>query len=178
MKLNITLTIKAPDSKTAESLAMEALAEMTLKAGCFVATGNGDTTAMSAELYKVTIEMEMSNSERLQEAVQELNTKPYMVSAFVFACDEEKKEAETEPAKSSDLYRCDECDALYDKEDGVFINPGKENEYFLCNSCLEDAAFEGTVWYCEEGEHYVSSGIENPVTHKKNICPICGSTMF
>lgn len=179
MKLNIHMTIKAVSKASAESIAMEALAEMALKAGCAIAIGNGDTTMLSKDTYKLTIVMDITNGNNIQNASHMLMDKPNIVSAFVFANEETKKETEHEPEHGTARYVCKECGAVcFDYAEGTIINPKTENEYFLCDDCLESAEYEGTVELCSACKEYVSDFVENPVTHKKNICPICGDTLW
>ena len=176
MKLNITMNIKANNDQEVQPIVTNTFMNLALNAGCMMACGGVNIDHVKDSMYKVTTTMEVDNASNVEKAAQKLTDNPNILNSLIVVT-EDKSEAKQEPERAIAKHICHMCNNAYIEAENV-VNPGKANEYYLCNECAEDACYEGTVEWCEECEHHVSDLIENPVTHKKNICPICGNTLW
>lgn len=168
--MKITMTVKAISINNAEEIAIQALYDFT-KSVSFAANGNGHATHIKDDKYQVDASVEISckaDEKKLMEAMSAIWTSnPNIINGFVFF----DSIAQTEHDKVE--YYCSRCGCVLD-DDKTEINPGTNYSYFLCNDCLAKDERSGKISWCDECQNYVSGLIENPVTHEKNLCPICG----
>lgn len=181
--LNITLGIYADTYEEADLYGKCALMEFVKKVGMdsrsTVASCEGDTKYVAGRSYnvnaKIQIDGNVNVNEIIQDAQQRWSDKYYISSSSIFVSEEKKPEPVQKP-RDFQAVTCDSCGQIMVKGYENVINPKIEDEYHLCERCFTDAYNRKEVICCEYCENYVGREylVLNPVTGKKNLCPVCG----
>ena len=181
--LNITLSIMAETHAEADLYGKCALMEFAkavgMRSGSTVASCEGETEYIAGRQYNVNAEMQIDGNinvnETIQEAQQNWNNNPRIFSSTIFVSDEQKPEPVQKP-RDYEPVTCAACGQVMVKGYETVINNGTDNEYCLCNCCCEESHEEGEIGTCCNCDFWIDMEdlVENPVTHKKNICPVCG----
>jgi hypothetical protein len=174
-KLEIMMTIKANTQHEAEGIAKRELAELAkaiaFRNGSFMIDGECDVTEVANGNYKAKAIMNVAEYAGMNETVYTVQalwmTKPDIIKSAVFVGESEEPKVNEEPKRT-----CKMCGrVLSDDEDYGVVNEGMETEHYMCYDCIDTTE---EVWWCETCECYMDNLVENPVSHKKNICPRCG----
>lgn len=175
-QLKIMMHINANNQKSAESIATRELGELAkaiaLRNGSFMIGGECDVEETFNGDYKANATMNVNEYPGLNESVYTVQalwmTKPEIIKSAIFVSETESKENE-KPVKT-----CKICGCVLEDDDYAIVNEDDENEYNLCYECLDN---EKEIVWCDTCDCYVDGRIENPVTHRKTICPHCGDNL-
>lgn len=167
-KLEITMSIKANNTNEAESIAKRELMDLAKviarNNGSSMAMGEGNATK-TCNGYKVEATVMVDGAGNVNEIAKYSQclwmSRPEILKSAIFVSEEEKQEK----AK----YTCKVCGYAMTTPE-IVVNEGMENEYYMCKDCFNDSEIQ---WCCI-CHSYVDGLVENPVTHKKCICPHCG----
>ena len=180
--LVITLNIKANSKNEAEAIAMRELMQLAQATHCTMASGSGDAVYADGG-YVVKSEMNMDGDVHAIHDMQERWLySPTILSSAILVNEEKQPETEVkhdEPPKSR-IHRPRQCECCGDLcADDHPVHRNDKDVLYLCDECWDAALDEGDVYYCESCENYVDVDclVENPVTHKENICPCCGENI-
>lgn len=182
--LNIMMTIKANNTKEAESIVTRELAELAKciarHNGSFMIGGKCDVTEVASGNYKAIANMEITEYAEMNDTIYTVQavwmTKPEIIKSAIFVSESNAPKAKEEP--KNETAECSHCGKIASISFGVMnqiVSP--EGLYYLCDDCLDDAMHNGDVYLCDYCATHVSDLVENPVTHVNNICPCCGETL-
>ena len=182
--LNITLTIKANDYNVADILGQGALIELVktigINSGSYIASCSGNTEYAADGVYEVSATVELDGNGDVTEIIKEMqltwNANPNIMSSSIFVTEEQKPEP-VQKEKEPETYVCYECGQVMVKGYEHTINPGTEEEYYLCNACFEREVDNDNVITCQCCDEYVNANdlVRNPVTGNNDLCPCCGN---
>ena len=179
--LNIMMTIKANNTKEAESIVTRELAELAKciarHNGSFMIGGKCDVTEVANGNYKATANMEITEYPSLNDTIYTMQalwmTKSEILKSAVFVSESEAPK-EKEEQKAKPKHTCNICGVGLDDDDYAIVNEDTESEYNVCYDCLDNMS--GIVW-CDTCDCYVDGLIENPVTQRETLCPHCGDNL-
>ncbi|MBR5883859.1 MAG: hypothetical protein IKZ17_01370 [Bacteroidaceae bacterium] len=177
MNMTISLTINATCSNCAENIAQRELMNLAksiaMKCGAPMACGSGSATALSTGLYRVDATMDIPCNEGANDIIKDIQYKwltvPEIANSTIFVEEPPQKN----PLDGMECCEC--CGGYFDKDSVVRINPDTEDEYWLCESCFDEAD-DIIDCNCCNAPVNQEALVENPVTGKSNICPCCGET--
>lgn len=180
--LEVSLVVRADNTNHAESIAMRELLELAKvvakRNGGAMGQGSGGATPLASDAYQVNATVSIDSKGNVNDIIKDIQNvwmhKPEIVHSM-FTVEEEKQDTETN--QMEDMEQCACCGGYFHAGDMVVVNRDTDNEYWLCDGCLDEEAEELVVCgWCHE---YVNKEnlIENPVTHDNNICPCCGETL-
>ena len=179
--LNITMTMKADSTNSAERLAMSELMHMAQivgkHSGSMMTSGSGYAEHVSYDIYKVEAEVQVDGTGDVTDIIKETqmawSTKPEIMNSMILVT-ETKPEVEAEP--EPERKRCDRCGCVLSKHDPQYIvNKDMETEYVVCDVCFDD----DDIVTCDICEHAFDDDelALNPVTCSYDLCPYCGNKL-
>ena len=182
--IEISLVVRANSVNNAENIAMRELMELAKavakRNGGAMGQGGGSATPIASDAYQVNATVTINCNTNINDILAEVRNiwmcKPEIVHS-AFAVAEEKREAQANPM--DDMEQCECCGGYFHAGDMVVVNRDTEHEYWLCPGCFDFKAEEEEITCCGKCNEYVDMEalVENPVTHDKNICPLCGETL-
>ena len=180
--LNITMTIKANSAHEAEMIAACEMTKLAKETHCTEGCGFGEAEYANGA-YVVKAGMAFNgNAELVPDMQESWLYSPSILNSCILVKEEKQSEPEAkyeEPPKSR-IRRPRQCECCGDLcADDHPVHRNDKDVLYLCDECWDAALDEGDVSYCESCENYVDADclVENPVTHKKNICPCCGENI-
>jgi hypothetical protein len=182
--IEIALVVRAESVNNAENIAMRELMELAKavakRKGASMSQGSGSASPLTSDAYQVNAAVALDCDANINDILAEVQNvwmgKPEIVhSAFAIA--EEKREAQANPM--DDMEQCECCGGYFYAGDMVVVNRDTEHQYWLCPGCFDFKAEEEEITCCGKCNEYVDMEtlVENPVTHEKNICPLCGEIL-
>lgn len=183
--IEISLVVRANSVNNAENIAMRELMELAKavakRNGGSMGQGSGNATPIASDAYQVNATVSINCNANVNDILAEVQriwvNKPEIVHS-AFAVAEEKQEKTCTAHKRKPAFICAGCRReFYDEQDGERINRNTADEYWMCDDCLANKEHKGEIGWCCACDNYVDALVENPVTHKKNICPCCGEIL-
>ena len=165
--LNITLVMTADTYEEADLYGKLDLMEFAkivgYRSGSTLASCEGETKHVAGNQYEVKAKMQIDGNANATEVIQEaqlrFNLKPRIISSTIFVSEEKKPEPVQKP-RNYEPVTCEACGQIMVKGYENVINPGTEDEYYLCERCYTDAVNDSEVKYQDEIKNLKEQKIE------------------
>lgn len=181
---DITLMVKANSILEAEKVGKQALMDFAktvgMRNGSATACCNGKAEAIFNGEYEVTATVSVDGNGNTDDIVKEVQRawmrNAEIINSTIFVPNNESSVTEEKHEENPEIIICNRCGQVIVGGYETAVNKGTVAEYALCTECIAKMHKEDKIDFCECCGEWIDMDdiVENPVTHKRNICPVCG----